>query len=178
MLSLQNNILAMNASRQFQTNNKKTQKTTEKLSSGYKINRGADDAAGLAISEKMRRQIRGLTQATANAHDGVSYVQTADGAMDEVHSMLQRMNELTVQSLNGTYTESDRAALNAELDQLRTEIDRISRETEFNDQPVFEEHEASFYQLSGNRRWNDDQLHVVAEMANELNIHLPPHSTI
>lgn len=175
MLSLQNNILAMNASRQFQTNNKKTQKTTEKLSSGYKINRGADDAAGLAISEKMRRQIRGLTQATANAHDGVSYVQTADGAMDEVHSMLQRMNELTVQSLNGTYTESDRAALNAELDQLRTEIDRISRETEFNDQPVFEEHEASFYQLSGNRRWNDDQLHVVAEMANELNIHLPSH---
>lgn len=173
MLSLQNNILAMNASRQFQTNNKKMQKTTEMLSSGYKINRGADDAAGLAISEKMRRQIRGLTQATANANDGVSYVQTADGAMDEVHSMLQRMNELTIQSLNGTYTESDRASLDAELDQLRTEIDRISRETEFNDQPVFEEHEASFYQIAGNRQWNDNQLHTVPEMANELNIHLP-----
>lgn len=175
MLSLQNNILAMNASRQFKTSNTKLQKTTEKLSSGYKINRGADDAAGLSISEKMRRQIRGLMQGTANAHDGVSYVQTADGAMDEVHAMLQRMNELTIQSLNGTHTESDRAALNAELDHLRSEIDRISRETEFNDQPVFEEHEASFYQIAGNRRWNDDQLHVIAEMSNDLTIHLPAH---
>lgn len=175
MLTFQHNILAMNASRQFKTSNTKMKKTTEKLSSGYKINRGADDAAGLAISEKMRRQIRGLTQGTANAHDGVSYVQTADGAMEEVHAMLQRMNELTIQSLNGTLTDSDRAALNAELDQLRTEIDRISRETEFNTQPVFEEHEASFYQIAGSRRWNDDQMHVIAKMSNDLSIHLPAY---
>lgn len=121
----------------------------------------------------MRRQIRGLTQGTANAQDGISFVQVADGSMDEVHQILQRMNELSIQSLNGTYTESDRAALNAEFDQLRTEIDRISGDTWYNEQPVFEEHESSFYQISGGKKWNDDQLHTVSALANELNIHLP-----
>ena len=114
MLSVQTNLLAMNASNNFQINSKKNKRTTEKLSSGYRINRSADDAAGLAISEKMRRQIRGLMQGTANAQDGVSFVQVADGSMDEVHGMLQRMNELAVKSLNGTWTESDRASMNAE----------------------------------------------------------------
>lgn len=172
MISVQSNILAMNANRQFKVNTGKTRKSTEKLSSGYRINRAADDAAGIAISEKMRRQIRGLMQGTANAQDGMSYVQVADGAMNEVHDMLQRMNELSIQALNGTYTESDRAALNEEFDHLRTEIDRISHETMFNDQPVFEEHEDSFHQIEGNKKWNDNQMHTVPASANELTIHL------
>ena len=104
MLSVQTNLLAMNASNNFQINSKKNKRTTEKLSSGYRINRSADDAAGLAISEKMRRQIRGLMQGTANAQDGVSFVQVADGSMDEVHGFLQRINERALKSLNGTWT--------------------------------------------------------------------------
>mgnify|MGYP004520256051 CR=1 FL=1 len=108
-------------------------KSTEKLSSGYKINRAADDAAGLSISEKMRKQIRGLTQASANAQDGISTVQTAEGALTEVHDMLQRMNELAVKSANGTQSESDRYAIQAEIDQLTTEIDRVAETTKFNE---------------------------------------------
>ena len=108
-------------------------KSTEKLSSGYKINRAADDAAGLAISEKMRKQIRGLTQASANAQDGISTVQTAEGALTEVHDMLQRMNELAVKSANGTNSESDRTAIQSEIDQLTTEIDRVAETTKFNE---------------------------------------------
>jgi len=108
-------------------------KATEKLSSGYKINRAADDAAGLAISEKMRKQIRGLTQASANAQDGISAVQTAEGALTEVHDMLQRMNELAVKAANGTMSESDRDAIQSEVDQLVTEIDRVSITTKFNE---------------------------------------------
>jgi len=108
-------------------------KSTEKLSSGYKINRAADDAAGLAISEKMRKQIRGLTQASANAQDGISAVQTAEGALTEVHDMLQRMNELAVKAGNGTQSESDRESIQDEIDQLITEIDRVSETTKFNE---------------------------------------------
>ena len=108
-------------------------KSTEKLSSGYKINRAADDAAGLSISEKMRKQIRGLTQASANAQDGISTVQTAEGALTEVHDMLQRMNELAVKSANGTNSESDRTAIQSEIDQLTTEIDRVAETTKFNE---------------------------------------------
>jgi len=108
-------------------------KATEKLSSGYKINRAADDAAGLAISEKMRKQIRGLTQASANAQDGISAVQTAEGALTEVHDMLQRMNELAVKAANGTMSESDRDAIQSEVDQLVTEIDRVATTTKFNE---------------------------------------------
>ncbi len=112
----------------------KTQaKATEKLSSGYRINRAADDAAGLAISEKMRKQIRGLTQASANAQDGISAVQTAEGALNEVHDMLQRMNELAVKAANGTMSESDRDAIQNEIDQLTTEIDRVATTTKFNE---------------------------------------------
>ena len=108
-------------------------KSTEKLSSGYKINRAADDAAGLSISEKMRKQIRGLTQASANAQDGISTVQTAEGALTEVHDMLQRMNELAVKSANGTNSESDRTAIQSEIEQLTTEIDRVAETTKFNE---------------------------------------------
>lgn len=173
MITIQSNTIAIGANRQFLINDKRTKKTTEKLSSGYRINRAADDAAGLAISEKMRRQIRGLTQGTANAQDGISFAQVADGSMNEVHDLLQRMNELAVKSLNDTCTESDRIALNNEFDQLRTEIDRINNDTQYNNMPVFEEHEDSFYQIAGNRKWDDNQQHIVPELENELNIHLP-----
>ena len=130
---VQHNMQAMNANRMLNVTTSTQAKSTEKLSSGYKINRAADDAAGLTISEKMRKQIRGLDQASTNAEDGVSSVQTAEGALTEVHSMLQRMNELAVQASNGTNSESDRSAIQDEVDQLTTEIDRVSETTKFNE---------------------------------------------
>ena len=130
---VQHNLTAMNSNRMLGVTTKTQAKSTEKLSSGYKINRAADDAAGLSISEKMRKQIRGLTQASLNAQDGISTVQTAEGALTEVHDMLQRMNELAVKSANGTNSESDRDAIQAEIDQLTTEIDRVSETTKFNE---------------------------------------------
>ena len=130
---VQHNLTAMNSNRMLGITTKTQAKATEKLSSGYKINRAADDAAGLAISEKMRKQIRGLTQASANAQDGISAVQTAEGALTEVHDMLQRMNELAVKAANGTMSESDRDAIQSEVDQLVTEIDRVSNTTKFNE---------------------------------------------
>ena len=129
---VQHNMSAMNSNRQLGVTTTAQGKVTEKLSSGYKINRAADDAAGLSISEKMRSQIRGLTQASANAQDGVSCVQTAEGALTEVHSMLQRMNELAVKAANGTNTSADRTAIQSEIDQLTTEIDRVADSTQFN----------------------------------------------
>lgn len=130
---VQHNITAMNANRMLGITTGAQAKSTEKLSSGYKINRAADDAAGLAISEKMRRQIRGLTQASANAQDGISAVQTAEGALTEVHDMLQRMNELAIKASNGTMSESDRSNIQDEIDQLVTEIDRVAETTKFNE---------------------------------------------
>ena len=130
---VQHNLTAMNSNRMLGINTATQAKSTEKLSSGYKINRAADDAAGLAISEKMRKQIRGLTQASANAQDGISTVQTAEGALTEVHDMLQRMNELAVKAANGTESESDRTAIQQEIDQLTTEIDRVAETTKFNE---------------------------------------------
>ena len=130
---VQHNLTAMNANRMLGITSKVQAKSTEKLSSGYKINRAADDAAGLAISEKMRKQMRGLTQASANAQDGISAVQTAEGALTEVHDMLQRMNELAVKAGNGTMSESDRQSVQDEIDQLITEIDRVSETTKFNE---------------------------------------------
>lgn len=129
---VQHNISAINANRNYNITQGTLKKSTEKLSSGYKINRAADDAAGLAISEKMRRQVRGLTQASANAQDGISVVQTAEGALNEVHSILQRMNELATQAANDTNTSIDRNAIKAELDELTSEIDRIGSTTQFN----------------------------------------------
>ena len=131
---VQHNMRAMNANRMLNITTGAQSKSTEKLSSGYRINRAADDAAGLTISEKMRKQIRGLDQASTNAQDGVSSVQTAEGALTEVHSMLQRMNELAVQAANGTNSkESDRQAIQDEIDQLTTEIDRVAETTKFNE---------------------------------------------
>ena len=130
---VQHNLSAMNANRMLNVTTSAQSKSAEKLSSGYKINRAADDAAGLSISEKMRKQIRGLTQASSNAQDGVSAVQTAEGALTEVHSMLQRMNELAVQASNGTNSQSDRKSIQDEIDQLTSEIDRVSETTKFNE---------------------------------------------
>ena len=130
---VQHNITAMNANRMLGLTTGSLSKSTEKLSSGYRINRAADDAAGLTISEKMRKQIRGLDQASTNAEDGVSAVQTAEGALTEVHSMLQRMNELAVQASNGTNSQDDRQAIQDEISQLTTEIDRVAETTKFNE---------------------------------------------
>ena len=130
---VQHNMQAANASRMLNITAGNQAKSTEKLSSGYRINRAADDAAGLSISEKMRKQIRGLDQASTNAQDGVSAVQTAEGALTEVHSMLQRMNELAVQASNGTNSESDRSSIQDEINQLTTEIDRVAETTKFNE---------------------------------------------
>lgn len=138
------NILAMNANRQFHITNKTKATSTEKLSSGYRINRAADDAAGLAISEKMRRQIRGLSQGIENTEDGVSLCQVADGALAEVSDMLHRITELSVKSANGTNSADDRKAVQQEISQILQEIDRIGDTTEFNEQPVFKIENAGY----------------------------------
>ena len=135
---VQHNITAMNSNRQLGVTTSSQAKSSEKLSSGYKINRAGDDAAGLTISEKMRSQIRGLNKASTNAQDGVSLIQTAEGALNEAHSILQRMNELAVQGANDTNQEIDRDAINAELEALTTELDRISETTQFNKQSLLD----------------------------------------
>ena len=131
------NMMAMNAQRQFNIVGNSKKKSTEKLSSGYRINRAADDAAGLAISEKMRRQIRGLNQGANNTMDGISLLQVADGALAEVHDMLHRVTELSVQSANGTNTTEDRESIQQEINQIMSEINRISDTTEFNERLLF-----------------------------------------
>lgn len=133
-MRINNNIMAMNANRQLAINNTNTQKSLEKLSSGLRINRAGDDAAGLAISEKMRAQIRGLTMASKNAQDGISLIQTAEGGLNETHAILQRMRELAVQSANDTNVEVDRSEIQKEVDQLAEEITRIAKNTEYNTQ--------------------------------------------
>ena len=131
-LRIQNNIEAMGAHRALLQNNDKLSKSMERLSSGYRINRAADDAAGLAISERMRAQISGVDQANRNAQDGISMVQTAEGSLDEVHSMLQRVRELAVQFKNGSLSDNDRNAIQTEVNQLASEIERIGSSAEFN----------------------------------------------
>ena len=129
---VQHNLSAMNTNRQLSGVQSAQSKSTEKLSSGYRINRAGDDAAGLSISEKMRSQIRGLNKASSNAQDGISLVQVAEGALNETHSILQRMNELATQAANDTNTSTDRTAIQAEIDQLTSEINRIQSTTQFN----------------------------------------------
>ena len=136
-MRIQHNITALNAHRNLYNNNSSVGKNLEKLSSGYRINRAGDDAAGLAISEKMRAQVTGLNTAQKNAEDGVSLVQTAEGALTEVHSMLNRMVELSTQSANGTYSSKNREEMQKEIDQLNNEINRISETSNFNDQDLF-----------------------------------------
>lgn len=129
---VQHNMSAINANRMLNVTTSVQSKSTEKLSSGYRINRAADDAAGLSISEKLRSQIRGLNQASTNAQDGISLIQTAEGALNEQHAILQRMRELAVQASNGTETDDDREAVQNEIEQLQSELTRISETTEFN----------------------------------------------
>ncbi len=152
---VQHNLTAINANRMLGITQGTLSSSTEKLSSGYKINRAADDAAGLSISEKMRKQIRGLTKASSNAEDGISAVQTAEGALQEVTDMLQRMNELAVQASNGTNSTTDRQSIQDEIDQLTTEIDRVSETTKFNE----------IYLLKGNAEGTSSHMAVNAHDA-------------
>ena len=135
---VQHNMAAANANRQLGISTGTLSKSTEKLSSGYRINRAADDAAGLSISEKMRSQVRGLNKASSNAQDGISLIQTAEGALNETHSILQRMNELATQAANDTNTSTDRKAIQSEIDALTSEIDRIQSTTQFNTQNLLD----------------------------------------
>jgi flagellin len=160
IMIVQHNMTALNANRQLGVSNSSLAKSTEKLSSGYRINRAGDDAAGLSISEKMRGQIRGLDRASTNAQDGVSLIQTAEGAMNEVHSILQRMRELAVQGANDTNVSQDRVAINKELSSLKEEIGRIGESTEFNkmkllDGTEFGEDSTKYLQVGANS--GDDQ---------------------
>jgi len=162
---VQHNLTAMNSNRMLGMTTGALAKSTEKLSSGYKINRAADDAAGLAISEKMRRQVRGLTKAVSNCQDGISCVQTAEGALNEVHDMLQRMNELAVQAANGTNMSKDRQYLDAEVKQLVSEIDRVASSTTFNEQNL----------LDGN--FTNKSLQVGSESGNTMGISISKMSS-
>jgi flagellin len=155
-MRINNNIMALNAHRQLGANQMNAAKSMEKLSSGFRINRAGDDAAGLAISEKMRGQIRGLTQASRNAQDGISLIQTAEGALNETHSILQRMRELAVQSATDTNTPADRAEIQKEIDQLSTEITRISTDTEFNTQTLLDGNFGSIFHIGANQGQNVD----------------------
>ena len=155
---VQHNLTAMNSNRMLGLTQSTLAKSTEKLSSGYRVNRAADDAAGLAISEKMRRQVRGLTQASANAQDGISCVQTAEGALNEVHDMLQRMNELATKAANDTNMSEDRSYIKAEIDALVDEIDRVQSTTTFNQQNL----------LTGS--FTDKNLQVGAESGQSIKI--------
>jgi flagellin len=148
---INHNLNAMNAHRQFGINNANMAKSTEKLSSGLRINRAGDDAAGLAISEKMRGQIRGLDQASRNAQDGISLIQTAEGALNETHSILQRMRELAVQSASDTNVADDRTALNDEFQELINEIDRIGNNTQFNTQDILKTDQSLDIQVGSNQ---------------------------
>ncbi len=167
-MRISNNLMAMNANRMLGITKKKNEESVMKLSSGYRINYAADDAAGLAISEKMRRLIRGLNQGTRNAEDGVSWTQIGDGALTEAQDILHRMTELTVHALNGTNTDDDRMALELEFEQLQSELDRIGKTTQFNEIPIFEEHEVPYYQCEGSAQWDPQQIHVVTAGENDL----------
>lgn len=158
---IQHNITAMNSNRQLGLTTNVQAKSSEKLSSGYRINRAADDAAGLAISEKMRRQIRGLTQASANAQDGISFVQIADGALNEVHEMLQRGSQLAVKAANGTLTDTDREYINAEITKLKEEINAVAGKTTFNEIQIFPSNGSSATEMSAAQKT------LAAKIANE-----------
>lgn len=166
---ISHNLNAMNAHRQMKTNTSATGKAIEKLSSGLRINRAGDDAAGLAISEKMRSQIRGLNQGSTNAQDGISMVQTTEGALTETHSMLQRLKTLAVQSANGTYTDSDRALIQKEVSQLQKEITRIASQTEFNGKNVLNTTSSITFQV-GNKSGQDISITMATMTATKLSI--------
>ena len=172
---VQHNLKAMNSNRMLGLTTASQAKSTEKLSSGYKINRAADDAAGLAISEKMRRQIRGLTQASANAQDGISCVQTAEGALNEVHDMLQRMNELAVKAANGTNQSEDRKYINLEVKQLKSEIDRVAETTTFNERKLLKGFKSVALQV-GAEGTSANQIKLTIQSINVAGLSLVPTS--
>lgn len=149
-MRVQHNIQAINAHRQLGVNTTRSSKSLEKLSSGFRINRAGDDAAGLAISEKMRSQISGLSMAERNAQDGISFIQTAEGGLQETHSILQRMRELAVQSANGTYQDSDREQLQNEVTSLLAEVDNIATSTKFNGQSLLDSDATVKFQIGAN----------------------------
>ena len=165
---VQHNMTAMNSNRMLGVTTKNQAAQTEKLSSGYRINRAADDAAGLSISEKMRRQIRGLDQASTNAQDAVSLVQTTEGALNEVTDMLQRMNELSVKAANGTYTSTQKQYIADEINQLVSEIDRVATTTKFNDQTVMKS-ETSFSFQIGNEASETMTVKISSMKASQIN---------
>lgn len=167
---ISHNLIAMNAQRTLGVSTKSKTRSMEKLSSGYRINRSSDDASGLAVSEKMRRLIRGLNQGTENAQYGVSWVQIGDGSLEESHEMLHRMTELTVKALNETNTDTDRAMMQMEFEQLQSEIDRLTDASVFNEKHIFSEHQYPYYQLEGNVKWLPRQSHVITDGLNNLNI--------
>ncbi len=167
---ISHNLPAQIAERNYKLNTDNKAKSSKKLASGYRINSAADNAAGLAISEKMREQIRGLDRGTKNAADGVSWIQTGDGALDEVHGILHRMKELTIQALNDTNTDEDKAALQMEFDALQSEVDRITETTQFNNKNIFSQHQPQYYQMEGNVRWQQGQRHAVNVPDNTLTV--------
>ncbi len=167
-ISIVHNMQMMAESRHLKTNSRAEEKATERLASGYRINRAADDAAGLSISEKMRLQIRALKQGTNNAMDGVSWVQIGDAALEDVHSILHRMNELAIASVNDTNTHADRAAMQDEFEQLQQEIDHITDNANFNTKHIFDDHEATYYQFEGNVKWDYRQAHKITDDNNDL----------
>lgn len=167
MLSIHNNMLAWNAGRQFKTNAKKNSGMSEKLSSGYRINRAADDAAGLSVSEKMRRQIRGLGQSADNIQEGVGYVQTAEGALSEVQDMLHRMNELAVKAANGTNTETDRQYIDQEVQALKAEMDRIFENTTFNERRIWEPNELKVLAITKKQAVEFDSTSSTIDVTND-----------
>lgn len=168
--SIQHNMLMANANRNMNINTKGKARSAEKLSSGYKINRAADDAAGLAMSEKMRRLVRGLSQGTQNAQNGVSWVQIGDGSLEEAHDMLHRMTELAIKASNGTYTDDDRMKMEMEFTQLQKEVDRLTDNTYFNENHIFMEHEHPWYQFEGNIKWLPEQWHTITDDTNTLSV--------
>lgn len=170
---IQHVMAAGNALRQTKINGKQTEKSTKCISSGYRINCAADNAAGLAISEKMRGQIRGLSRADNNIEEGIAYVKTADGVLNEVTSIVHRMRELTVQALNDTNTEDDKMQIQQEIDQLSHEITKISRQTEYNTEKMFTPNEEVFAKLNGGKNWDENAAHKVLNPNNTLDITLP-----
>lgn len=166
--SIQHNMLMVNADRRMRENAKVKAKSAEKLSSGYRINRAADDAAGLSMSEKMRFMIRGLEQGTENVMDGISWVQIGDGSLEEAHGMLHRMTELAIKASNGTCTDDDRMMMQAEFAHLQKEIDRLTDNTTFNEQHIFQEHEWPYHEIEGSTYWSPTQYHTVREGDNDL----------
>ena len=173
VLIIQHNIQSIMTSRQLGITRNIGMKSTQKLSSGFKINRAADNAAGLTISEKMRAQIRGLERATDNALDGVNFIQVADGAMDEITSMLQRMRELTIQALNDTNSLQDKAVIAQEIEEYQSQIDKICKQTEYNTMNIFEKHQDTYYSIEGSKQWDPAQIQVIEEPNNDLIIYLP-----